>query len=415
MDIATPSGTLVRAAPSSNWFGQPKGLTVLFLTEMWEMFSFSGMRILLVYYMIKQLAFSQASASLLFGLYAGGVYLTPIFGGYIADRWLGRQRAVVCGGSLMAIALGNGLFLPNLASQIDDLYAANDTRRGGAYNIYYLGVNIGGLLAPLVCGTLGEVYGWHYGFGAAGIGMCLGLAVYLMGRRHLLSDAARKAARPAAVEKAAPTAAGTVAVFALVSLAVVVFRVAYGQSGNTLAVWVDSAVNLTAFGFRIPVTWVQALNSLMVFPLTPLVVLGWRRAAADGREPTPLRKMVLGALAVGMSYLLLALAALLASRGASLVHWSWLVLFFLVYTGGELYILPVALSLFVRLAPRGREATAIAGFLLSSFVGYLISGYVGTWWSVMSPAAFFVAMAGITAVSALILLAAAPLLRRVDR
>jgi len=433
MDIATPSGIAVRAAPSSNWFGQPKGLTVLFLTEMWEMFSFSGMRILLVYYMIKQLAFSQANASLLFGLYAGGVYLTPIFGGYIADRWLGRQRAVVCGGSLMAlghfmltqealffpalvvIALGNGLFLPNLASQIDDLYAANDARRGGAYNIYYLGVNIGGLLAPLVCGTLGEVYGWHYGFGAAGIGMCLGLAVYLAGRRHLLSDVARKAARPAAVEKAGPTAAGTVAVFALVSLAVVVFRVAYGQSGNTLAVWVDGAVNLTAFGFKIPVTWVQALNSLMVFPLTPLVVLGWRRAAAAGREPTPLRKMVLGALAVGVSYLLLALAASLASRDASLVHWSWLVLFFLVYTGGELYILPVALSLFVRLAPRGREATAIAGFLLSSFVGYLISGYVGTWWSVMSPTAFFAAMAGITAISALILLATAPLLRRVDR
>ena len=433
MTIAPSCVPAPRQHPTGDWFGQPRGLTILFLTEMWEMFSFSGMRILLVYYMIKQLAFSQANASLLFGLYAGGVYLTPIFGGYIADRWLGRQRAVVIGGLLMAtghfmltqeslffaalgvIALGNGLFLPNLASQIDDLYAANDTRRGGAYNIYYLGVNIGGLLAPLVCGTLGEVYGWHYGFGAAGVGMCVGLVVYLAGRRHLLSDAARKAARPAVVREATLTVAGTTGVFLLVSLAVIVFRVAYGQSGNTLSVWVDQSVDLTASGFRIPATWVQALNSLMVFPLTPIVVSAWRRAASVGREPSPIRKMVLGALGVGVSYLLLALAAHLASRNATLVHWSWLVLFFAVYTAAELYILPVALSLFVRLAPEGREATAIAGFLLSSFVGYLVSGVVGTWWSVMSPAAFFVAMAAITALSALILLATAPLLGRVDR
>jgi proton-dependent oligopeptide transporter, POT family len=435
MDIAATSGTPAHQTPARSWFGQPKGLTILFLTEMWEMFSFYGMRTLLVYYMIKQLAFSQANASLLFGLYAGGVYLTPIFGGYIADRWLGRQRSVIIGGLLMAlghfmltqealffpalvvIALGNGLFLPNLASQIDDLYAANDTRRGGAYNIYYLGVNIGGLLAPLVCGTLGEVYGWHYGFGAAGVGMCLGLAVYLAGRRHLLSDAARKAAavRPQAAAASTPRPAGVAAAFVLVSLAIIVFRTSYAQAGNTLAVWVDTAVDLHVDGFRMPSTWVQALNSLMVFPLTPLVVMIWRRSAAAGREPSPVRKMVVGALVVGASYLLLALAGQLAARGGGLVHWSWLVLFFLVYTAGELYILPVGLSLFVRLAPSGREATAIAGFFLSSFVGYLLSGYVGTWWSVMSPVAFFVAMAGITALSALILLATAPLLRRVDR
>ncbi|HEX3138921.1 MAG TPA: peptide MFS transporter, partial [Rhizobacter sp.] len=188
---------------TDTWFGQPKGLTVLFLTEMWEKFSFFGMRALQIYYMIKQLHFSQADASLVYGLYAGGVYLTPIVGGYIADRWLGRRRAIIGGGLLMAlghftlasealffpglalIAIGNGLFLPNLPSQVGDLYAAGDPRRGGAYNVYYVGINLGALLAPLVCGTLGEVYGWHVGFGAAGIGMILGLLQFLWGQKYL--------------------------------------------------------------------------------------------------------------------------------------------------------------------------------------------------------------------------------------
>ena len=171
-------------APPGDWFGQPRGLTVLFLTEMWEKFSFFGMRALQLYYMTKQLHFSPANASLVYGAYAAGVYLTPIVGGVVADRWLGRRRAVIAGGLLMAlghfmmasealffpamamIAIGNGLFLPSLPSQIALLYAAGDPRRVSAYNVYYVGVNLGALLAPLICGTLGEVYGWHYGFGA---------------------------------------------------------------------------------------------------------------------------------------------------------------------------------------------------------------------------------------------------------
>jgi POT family proton-dependent oligopeptide transporter len=434
-DMDTSAGTteLARPVPADTWFGQPKGLTILFLTEMWEKFSFFGMRTLQVYYMIKQLHFSQADASLVYGLYAGGVYLTPIFGGYIADRWLGRRRAVIAGGLLMAlghfmltqealffpalavIAVGNGLFLPNLPSQIDDLYGADDPRRGGAYNVYYVGVNLGALLAPLVCGTLGEVYGWHYGFGAAGIGMCLGLAVYVLGRRHLPSGDARRravaATRPAA---AGAPAAGRLLALLLVGLAVIVFRIAYEQSGNTLAVWADTAVDRTVLGFLVPVTWVQALNPLLVFLLTPLVVSGWRRAAAAGREPVPIRKMALGALGMGLSYLLLALAGQWAAVGGALAHWGWLLAFFGVYTLAELYILPVGIGMFVRLAPPGREATAIAGFFLASFAGNLLSGYVGGWWAVMSPAAFFALMAAVALVSALMLFATAPLLRRVD-
>ncbi|HEY1090943.1 MAG TPA: peptide MFS transporter, partial [Burkholderiaceae bacterium] len=262
MSSSTPSTS------SRNWFGQPPGLTVLFLTETWERFSFYGMSALLVYYMTKQLQFAQADASLIFGLYSGGVFLTPILGGYIADRWLGKRRAILIGGTLMAaghfalaweaqfytgltlICLGNGLFLPNLASQIGDLYGENDPRRGGAYNVYYVGVNLGGLLAPLVCGTLGEVYGWHWGFGAAGVGMCIGLAVYVLGQRHL--PAARQPEKQAEAGDAQPPKAAAFLPLLLVGLTVMLFRSAYAQSGNTVALWADSAVDLHLLGFQIP-------------------------------------------------------------------------------------------------------------------------------------------------------------------
>jgi POT family proton-dependent oligopeptide transporter len=193
--------------PEQTWFGQPRGLTVLFLTNMWEQFSYYGMRALLVYYMTKQLLLGQAHASFIYGTYTAGAYFTPILGGLIADRVLGKRRAIVLGGAIMCaghfmmtfeplfyaalatIAIGNGLFLPCLPSQVGDLYKPDDQRRGWAYNVYYVGINIGGFLAPLICGTLGEVYGWHYGFGVAGIGMGLGLVIYLSGQRHLPPNA----------------------------------------------------------------------------------------------------------------------------------------------------------------------------------------------------------------------------------
>ena len=178
-----------RASAGTRWFfGQPPGLAILFLTQMWETFSYFGMRALLVYYMTKQLLIGQQQASMIYGLYTATVYFTPIVGGVIADRWLGKKAAVIIGASIMAaghfmmafepmlyvalatIAIGNGLFLPSLPSQIDSLYSASDPRRGWAYNVYYVGVNVGGFLAPIICGTLGETLGWHWGFGAAGIG-----------------------------------------------------------------------------------------------------------------------------------------------------------------------------------------------------------------------------------------------------
>jgi len=419
---ATPAGR--------NWFGQPPGLTVLFLTETWERFSFYGMSALLIYYMTKQLQFSQADASLIFGLYSGGVFLTPILGGWLADRWLGKRRAILIGGTLMAlghfalawesqfypglalICLGNGLFLPNLPSQIGELYAADDPRRGGAYNVYYVGVNLGGLLAPLVCGTLGEVYGWHWGFGAAGVGMCIGLAVYVLGQRHLPVPV--PAGRPIrmAVEKLTRPSLKTSAFvpLLLVGLLVLLFRSAYAQSGNTLALWVDSAVDLQLFGWRVPATWVQSLNPLFVFMFTPLVIARWRRAAQRGLEPAPLAKMALGAAGVALAWLLLAVVALAGVP----VSAAWLLGFFVLYTAAELYILPVGLGLFARMAPQGMGATVIAAWFLAAFGGNLLSGLVGRWWEPLGPAGFFTLLAGLAAMAALGLMGLRPLLQRVE-
>lgn len=442
MTIPTADATGSRAT----WFGQPRGLTVLFLTEMWERFSFYGMSALLVYYMTKQLHFSQADASLIYGLYTGGVFLTPIAGGYLADRWLGRRIAIVLGGSLMAvghfalsweallypslvlIALGNGLFLPNLPSQVGDLYAEDDPRRGGAYNVYYVGVNLGGLLAPLACGTLGEVYGWHWGFGAAGVGMCVGLAIYLLGGRHLPQDRPRDRSARAA-NAGSPDAAGSpdsasagstrkpgtaaiVVPLLLVALSVMVFRSAYAHSGNTLALWADAHVDLHAFGFAIPVTWVQSLNPLFVFLFTPLLIRAWRRAAVKGREPAPVRKMAIGAAGVAAAYLLLAATA--AMSDGQPVSGLWLLVFFAIYTIAELYILPVGLGLFARLAPSGMGATVIAAWFLAAFAGNLLSGVVGRAWEWLGPAGFFVLLAALATTSALALLALTPMLRKLE-
>lgn len=403
-----------------DWFGQPPGLTILFLTEMWEKFSFFGMRTLLVYYMTKQLLMDQESASLTYGVYAACVYLTPIFGGMAADRWLGRRRSVIAGGSIMAlghfmmtsealfmpalavIAIGNGLFLPSLPSQIQALYTPDDPRRRGAYNVYYVGVNLGAFLAPLACGYLGETFGWHWGFGLAGLGMVCGLVIYCAGGRHLPADPiAERAAPPQPAVRSMPRHIG---VFVAVMAGVVVFRVAYEQIGNTLALWADASVDRgLGGGWDIPMTWFQALNPLLVFMLTPVLVVLWsRREAATLGEPTAGR-MAFGAALVAGAYFLLALVCLGSAASGMPAAWPWLLLFFLVLTAGELHILPTGLGLFGRLAPVGFAATAMAAWFLAGFAGNLLAGVFGTLWSHVSPATFFFAAASIATISALIL------------
>src|SRR3984957_20388772 len=347
-------------ANQPTWFGQPRGLTILFLTEMWEIFSYYGMRSLLVYYMTKQLFIGQEKASFIYGSYTALAYFTPILGGVIADRWLGKRRAVIIGGSIMpaahfmmafepsfyfalaTIALGNGLFLPSLPSQINDLYRVDDPRRSWASNVYYVGINLGGFLAPLVSGTLGQFYGWHWGFGAAGVGMLMGLAVYTLGGKYLPEQArvARTAVTaagpvPAAARVPAARANDYRSTFVLlfaIGLAVTVFRGAYEQVGNTVALWADSGVNRATNLMTIPMTWFQSLNPLLVFVMTPLLPARWRRQAAAGCTQSSMRKMAMGALLVAAAYLLLAAVAF--EVGSNRASWIWLVLYFVIFTLG---------------------------------------------------------------------------------
>lgn len=407
------------ARTETSWFGQPPGLTILFLTQMWEIFSFYGMRVLLVYYMTKQLLMGQQQASLVYAVYTGMVYFTPIVGGVIADRWLGRRRAVVIGGAVMAlghflmtsegafyfalaaIALGNGLFLPSLPSQIDALYGADDPRRRSAYNYYYVGINVGGLLAMLFCGWLGETYGWHYGFGAAGIGMGLGLVIYLLGGRHLPPEPARVAVVAAAPVLARADLRQRVLVLLSIALCVVLYRAAYEQTGNTIALWADTRVDRGVGEFTIPFGWFNALNPAVVILLTPLLVAHWTRQARAGRDLSSARKMSIGAL--GLAGCFLMLAAVDVSAGAAQVPWLWLVLFFGLLTAAELFILPTGLGLFARMAPQGYGATTIAAWFFAAFGGNLLAGLLGMLWSEVGPAVFFSLMAGIAGLSALLL------------
>jgi POT family proton-dependent oligopeptide transporter len=415
----------------ATWWGQPRGLTILFLTNMWEQFSYYGMRALLVYYMTKELLLGQQASSFVYGTYTAFAYFTPIIGGAIADRWLGKRRAVIIGASVMAaghfmmafeplfylalatIALGNGFFLPSLPSQINDLYKADDPRRGWAYNVYYVGINIGGFLAPLICGTLGEFYGWHYGFGAAGIGMVVGLMIYLWGGRYLPPEAPRGQLPEDASDKERTRKLGRTYLLLLgIGLAVTVFRAAYEQVGNTVALWADVGVDRAAGAFTIPMTWFQALNPLLVIMMTPVLLAHWRRRAEAGREHPPARKMALGALIVASAYLLLALVSL--GSGTERASWLWLALFFVILTLGELYILPTGLGLFARLAPPRLGATTVAAWFLAIFSGSLFAGFVGTLWSGTSRPFFFATLTGIAALAAVLLLMLDRPARRVE-
>lgn len=417
-------------ARQQEWFGQPAGLTILFLTNMWEQFSYFGMRALLIFYMTKTLLMEQQTSSFVYGAYTAFAYFTPILGGAIADRWLGNRRAVIIGGSIMAsghfmmafeplfypalatIALGNGLFLPCLPSQISSLYAGDDPRRGWAYNVYYFGVNFGGFLAPLICGALGEFYGWHYGFAAAGVGMMVGLAIYVWGGKYLPPPDVRSNEK-SLVRGSGASLGSTFLLLLGFAVAVTVFRGAYEQLGNTVALWSDSGVDRTVGGWTIPMTWFQALNPLLVLVLTPFLLAFWRKQARRGRVSPPARKMAFGALIVALAFLLL--AGVSGTAPGARVDWIWLVLFFGILTYGELYILPTGLGLFATMAPANLRASTVAFWFGATFAGSLFAGLVGALWSILTHHVYFALLAVIAfAASAMLGLLGAPT-ARLDR
>lgn len=438
--------------------GQSPALATLFGSEMWERFSYYGMRSLLVLYMVDDLlapermdrAFGlaalkggletlsgplgpQALASQIYGLYTGLVYLTPILGGLIADRWLGRTRTIALGAGLMVaghflmahesfflialslIALGCGAFKPNISTQVGELYARDDPRRDRAYSIFYVGINIGAFFAPLVCGTLGEKIGWHYGFMSAGVGMAVGLAVYLSGRATLPPEQTRAApAAPSSGERQFRRAFLGVALLFLPSA---LFWAAFEQQGNTIAIWAeqftDRRVDLFGWRTEIPVTWFQAFNPLMIFLFTPPLVAFWGWLARRGWEPSTMRKLSVGCAGVALSFGVMALAAALRDGGK--VSWLWLLLYFTIITLAELHFSPITLSLVSHLAPEGARSALMGAWFTSMFLGNLLAGWIGSFWADLAGPPFFLIVGGLGVAGALIVEAARWPLRAVLR
>lgn len=447
----TPELTIADHADRA-FLGHPKGLGYLAFTEAWERFSYYGMQALLVLYMTKELllpghieniAFfdsfrrlyggleGQALASAIFGTYAASVYLTPIFGGLLADRVLGKRRTVLAGAIVMAaghflmafevsflfallcLVIGCGMFKGNIASQVGALYQPGDLRRADAFQLFYLGINAGVIAAPLVVGTLGEEVGWHWGFGAAGVGMLLGLAIYVAGQRYLPREhffpqgghEATTAQEGAAGGPARLTRADWPALVAVLLLIPVlaVAIVPNNQIFNAYLVWGDRAFDLTFFGRKLPTTWLVTLDAITSVSFLAIVALFWRLWGRTRREPDELSKMIIGsALSIGGMLCLWAAAATTAP--GEKVGLFWPVMFHLVNSIAFAHLLPVSLALFARLAPKAINATVLGLYYLAFFSGNALVGRVGGYLETMPTTQFWLMHAGFAAASGAVFL-----------
>jgi POT family proton-dependent oligopeptide transporter len=444
----------MRSRAPRDFLGHPRGLAFLFSTEMWERFSYYGMRALLVLYMVRYLLLpehadnviglaglrsvlegmfgplaAQPFSSHIYGFYTGLVYFTPFFGGLIADRVLGQHKTIVIGASLMAVGhfmmafeplfllalitliLGNGCFKPNMSAQVGTLYQHGDPRRDRAYSIFYVGINLGAFLAPLICGTLGEEVGWHYGFGAAGVGMTAGLLIYLyaLSSNSLPMDEFHRS--KAAGEYRGPLdriERRAVIALLLLFLPNTLFWATYEQQGNTIALWADDytdrTINLIFWHGEIPTTWFQAFNPFMIFAFTPFIVALWARQARRGAEPSSINKMALGCFGVTLANLIM-MAAAWQAGGAPDASWLWLFAYFVVITIGELYLSPVGLSLVSKAAPARMVSMMMGVWLGTSFVGNFIGGWLGSFWSSMDKMYFFAMIATVAALAGVVIAA----------
>ncbi len=440
------TGALPDPAHDRAFIGHPRGLGYLAFTEAWERFSYYGMQSLLVLYMAKYLlrpghiehvaffnAFHSlplysalsgpALASAIFGSYAALVYFTPTFGGFIADRWVGRKRAVLTGALLMALGhfmmafeqsflfallaliLGSGLFKGNLASQIGGLYAPDDLRRADAFQIYYLAINAGVIISPLVTGTLGEKVGWHWGFGAAGVGMLIAIAIYLSGQRYLPSDPSRVGAKAERVRD--PMGRSAWLAFGAIVLLIPVLAVALlpnQEIFNAYLLWGDKAFNLRFMGTTLPTTWLITLDAIVSVSFLAVVALFYRWYATRWKEPDELTKIVVGSVFSIAGMLCLYAAAATQAPGGK-IGMFWPVCFHVLNSIAFAHILPVSLALFARIAPRQIAATVIGMYALSTFIANALVGWIASQFTTMPTTTFWLLHAGFAAAAGLVFLA----------
>ena len=433
---------------SRDWFGHPKGLTVLAGSEMWERFSFYGMQALLMLYMTKYLllpehagdvlglaAFRAALSSLVgpmtdlafasqtYGLYSGLIYGTPLIGAWLGDRVLGKTRTVTLGCLLMSaghllmasehfflfalllLILGAGGVIGNMAAQVGQLYAPEDQRRTRAFGVYLITLNIGALVAPLVVGTLGEKVGWHWGFGAAGIGMLIGLTTYLAGRSHLPPEPLIERGRV----RQSLTRGEWRRVIAILILLLpyLLYTAGANQAYGIMLVWADTAVERHLLGWEVPVTWIGIVDGLLTILGVVVASRFWIAQGRNGREPGDFIKMAIGYGQVTAAYLLVALTAMLPV--VPLLAW---VAFYVVLDFGYAWVEPPIQALVTRDAPPTLRATMMAVLKFSSMFAYFLLGWLGRFYEPLGAPAYW-AMTALLPLSAMLIigLARRPLLR----
>jgi POT family proton-dependent oligopeptide transporter len=411
---ATPELKAVDHADRA-FLGHPKGLGFLAFTEAWERFSYYGMQSLLVLYMVNELLLpghveniagfelfrrlyggldGQPLASAIFGTYTALVYLTPILGGLLADRVLGRRRTITIGAvtmaaghflmafeasfllALLCLILGNGCFKGNIASQVGALYAPDDNRRADAFQIFYLAINAGVISAPLIAGTLGEDVGWHYGFGAAGVGMLIGLTIYLSGQRHLPPDTVPSRGPRAAREKLHRNDMAAVIALILLIPVLAISLLTNQQIFNAYLVWGDQQFDLNFFGRDLPTTWLITLDSITSVAFLAIVALFWRWWGRRHWEPDELGKILIGSVFSAAGGMCLVAAAAFQEPGGK-IGLFWPVMFHLINSIAFAHILPVSLALFAKVAPKAINATVIGLYYLTFFIANSTVGWIG--------------------------------------
>jgi POT family proton-dependent oligopeptide transporter len=490
VDVAAVSTDRPPALNDTALMGHPRGLGLLFLVEMWERFSYYGMRALLVLYLVNFLKWSDGDAARLYGTYTSLVYLTPLIGGYLADRFIGTRRSLVIGSIVIAaghfclafqsmttfyigltlIIIGTGFFKPNVSTMVGQMYREGDTRRDAGFTIFYMGVNLGGFLAPLVCGYLGQRVGWHYGFAAAGVGMLLGLGIYLWGRDKYLpgigltreQTSANAAARGAKglieMEKVnyvpgliggavglvlalvlrggwlgyafgaiIGAAVGTtvfgskgeernrvLAIF-IVAFFVVFFWMAFEQAGSSMNLFADRHTKLSIGGFTFPSSWFQSMNPLFIMIFAPVFASIWTGLGKRGKEPSTALKMVLGLALVGVGFLFMVGAGRIADTGL-MAGAIWLTMAYAFNTWGELCLSPVGLSYVSKIAPVRFASLLMGVWFLANAAANKLGGFLASQTeNIPKLGTFYMIPVATSFGAALLLLLLVPWLKRLTR
>ncbi|NTU35891.1 peptide MFS transporter [Vibrio diabolicus] len=425
------------------YFGHPRGLFLLFGTELWERFSYYAMRAILVLYLTDTtmnggLGWSTKDALDLYGIYTGLVYITPLIGGYLADNYLGQRRSILLGGALMAIGqftlalpadalgigslhsfylglglliTGNGLFKPNISTMVGDLYKEGDNRRDGAFTIFYMGINLGALLAGVVSGSVTTSYGWKAGFVAAGVGMIISLVMQMVLAQSWLGDIGREPAAKRDLSNKNSTTkqpltkeeVNRLKVILVMSLFTIVFWAGFEQAGGLMNIYTQQYTDRMIGGFEVPAAWFQSLNPFFIITLAPVLAVLWVKLGK--REPTSPVKFAMALFFLAIGFLCM-VGAVLEQGGDTTVKTSmlWLVGAFFFHTLGELCLSPIGLSLVTKLAPLRLASLMMGAWFGCNAIANYVAGYVGSHVGELGAMAIFSGIAVSATVSGVILL-----------